>query len=93
MDVEFAFILLFEALGDLSPFSGLIFLSVLAFSFFGVRGVFESFGVLFDAELLRRLSPWELDDSESLLDEFEPESLELTLDDVDAELVQLELVD
>lgn len=93
MGVEFVFILLFEALGDLSPFSGLIFFSELAFSFFGVRDVFDSFGVLFDAELLRRLSPWELDDSESLLDEFEPESLELPLDEVDAELVQLELVD
>lgn len=93
MDVELAFILLFEVLGDLSPFSDLIFLSVLAFSFLAVLDVFDSFGVLFDAELLRRLSPWELDDTESLLDEFESDSLELPLDEVDPELEQLELDD
>lgn len=34
-----------------------------------------------DAELLRRLGPCELDESESELDELESDSLELPLDD------------
>lgn len=43
-----------------------------------------------DAELLRRFGPCELDESESELDEFESEPLELSLDDDDPELEQLD---
>lgn len=72
-------------------FGGLFSFSILAFVFSFFAGVccddFDSFGVLFEAEL--RLPPWELDDSESELDEFESESLVLPLDDVEPELLQL----
>lgn len=72
-------------------FGGLFSFSILAFVFSFLADVgcddFDSFGVLFEAEL--RLPPWELDDSESELDEFESESLVLPLDDVEPELLQL----
>lgn len=84
-----AFVLFVVAFGGLFSFSILAFVFSRAFSFFaGVVCVgFDSFGVLFEAEL--RLPPWELDDSESELDEFESESLVLPLDDVEPELLQL----
>lgn len=68
-----------------------------AFDFFdgALVGGFGSFGGEFDteaAELLRRPRPCELDESESELDEFESESLELALDVDEAELDELESV-
>lgn len=68
-----------------------------AFVFFdgAAAAGFGSLGGGFDneaAELLRRPRPCELDESESELDEFEFESLELPLDDEEPELEPLESV-
>lgn len=84
--VDFGFVVEF---GGVFSLSALAFAFSLAVSFLDGVGCddFDSFGVLFDAEL--RFPPCELDDSVSELDEFESESLELPLDDVDAELLQL----
>lgn len=46
-----------------------------------------------DAELLRRFGPCELDESESELDEFESDPLELSLDEDEPELEQLDSVE
>lgn len=45
-----------------------------------------------DAELLLRFAPCDLEDSESELDEFESDPLELPLDDDEPELEQLDPV-
>lgn len=84
-----AFVLFVAEFGGLLSFSILAFALSRTVSFFA--GVacddFDSFGVLFEAEL--RFPPCELDDSESELDEFESESLVLPLDDDEPELLQL----
>lgn len=91
-----AFDLLAAADDDFSPFSPL-FVAAFEFDFFdavagvGLRSIRGEFGAD-AAELLRRPRPWELDESESELDEFESEPLELPLDDDEPELVQLESV-
>lgn len=91
-----AFDLFDKAFDGFSLFSPLT-VDTFAFDFFDGAAVgagFDSLGGEFDkeaAELLRRTPrPCELDESESELDEFEFESLELPLDDDEPELEQLE---
>lgn len=74
--------------GGAFPLAKLPFLPFTTF----LVSVFLLSGLDAEAELLLRFAPCDLDDSESELDEFESDPLELPLDDDDPELEQLDSV-